>query len=148
MIALQILCSRPPEAHNEFANPASFTLPLAPGTWRSQGTVISSKINCLVKSETMIMSGQSCVDIILVGIFSRLPRSTSSCQSVAVVRRSDFALGCGWTFSPVLRNLMVLALDGIDGCGYALSNCLKDLVMAPAIAAISKGFWSAAKEVF
>lgn len=69
-------------------------------------------------------------------------------QSVVVVRRPDFALGCGWTFSPTLRNLMVLALDGIDGCGYTLRNCLKDLVMAPVIETISKGFWAAAKEVF
>lgn len=34
----------------------------------------------------------------------------------------------------------VVAFDGIDGWGYTLSNCLKDLVMTPAIAPISKGF--------
>lgn len=44
--------------------------------------------------------------------------------------------------------LIVVALDGLDGCGNALSNCLKLLVMVPAIAPFSKGFWATAKEMF
>lgn len=84
--------------------------PLASSICSSQGTVSSSKIHYLVESETMIMSGRSCVDVLLVRIFSRLSRSTSSCQSVAVAKRPDFTLGCGWAFSPALRNLMVFGL--------------------------------------
>lgn len=85
-------------------------LSLASSMRSSQGTLSSNKISCLVESENIITSGRSLVDIILVGIFSCFPRSTSICQSVAVVRRPDFALGCGRAFSPALRNLMLLGL--------------------------------------
>ncbi|KAJ8362946.1 hypothetical protein SKAU_G00117770 [Synaphobranchus kaupii] len=43
---------------------------------------------------------------------------------------------------------LVVALAGVDGRGYTLSDCFKHLVVAPAIAPFSKGFWAAAKEVF
>lgn len=68
----------------------------------SQGTVSSTRVNCLVESSTMIMSGQRHVDVVLTGSFSCLLRSTSTCQFVAEVRRPDLALGCVLDFSPAL----------------------------------------------
>lgn len=38
---------------------------------------------------------------------------------------------------------LVVALDGVDGCGDAVSNCSQHLV----IATVSEGFWAAVKNV-
>lgn len=35
----------------------------------------------------------------------------------------------------------MVVLDGVNGCGYTVSNCPQHLVMTPAIAAISEGFF-------
>lgn len=92
-----------------------------------------------------------CVDVILAGNFSCLPRSTSICQSVVEVMRPGFARCCVSCFfsSCVERDgvHLVVALSGVTGCGYAVRNCPQHLVVAPSRAPVFKGFWTAA-EVF
>lgn len=35
----------------------------------------------------------------------------------------------------------------VDSCGYTVSNCLKGLVMSPAIATVSQDSWATAEDV-
>lgn len=69
--------------------------------------VSARMISRLVECEVITVSGQSCVDVMLAGNFSRLPRSTSS-SSQWWWRRQGVALGCAHSFSPALKNVVVL----------------------------------------
>lgn len=51
-------------------------------------------------------AGYSHVDVIQAGNFNCWPKSTSSCQSVTVVLRSDFVVGCSLDKEP----------DALDVC--------------------------------
>ena len=83
------------------------------------------------------MSGRSDVTTMASRNLNCLPRSTRSCQSLAVASRPTWVFLGGWGFCSLGRALLLADLNAsADGVCY----CLQDLVMAPTIMAISKAF--------
>ncbi|KAM4584753.1 complement C3-like [Odontesthes bonariensis] len=89
----------------------SLFLPLASSILSSQGTVSSSMMTCLEDSDCSTMSGLRRVSMMFSGNLSCFPKSTLSCQSLAVPRIPAWAFGWGGGFSPAFTN-GILSLSG------------------------------------